>query len=106
MESRKGEPVDLNAVDVRSGKNNVQIEIELIYFALKKPDNVFCFFFLRYLSVVIEFLWFDISFRNEKYVFIFNENAFNTKSSELILVVVYKHCKIYPQTSSVVVVNS
>lgn len=54
------------------------------------------FFLLRYLSVVIEFLWFDVSFRNEKYVFIFNENAFNTKSSELILVVVYKHCRIYP----------
>lgn len=68
MESRKGEPVDLNAMDVRSGRNNVQIEIELIYLALKNLTM----FKIFQCGDTQNSNGFDVSFRNEKYTFIFN----------------------------------
>lgn len=63
---------------------------DLFYFALKILEKNFRDLLVWYL----EFLCFDVSFRNEKYAFIFNKNGFNTRTSHWILVV-YRHCKIY-----------
>lgn len=91
MESRKGEPVDLNAVVL--GVVETMFGLKLIYLALKL-DNMFLF--LRFHSVVI-ISSYSLMFLLEMgsiLLFLINENGFNTKISHLILVV-YEHCKIY-----------
>lgn len=56
------------------------------------------FGFLRYFTVVILRILMGLIFLLEMksiLLFLINENGFNTKTSDLILVV-YKHCKIFP----------
>lgn len=59
---------------------------------------MFFFFFLSYLSVMIlrilNGLMFLLEIRS-MLLFLINEDGFNTKTSDLILVI-YKHCKLYP----------
>lgn len=108
MESRKGELVDLNVVDVRSGRNNVQIEIELIYFIQYLKNLIMCFVFVLFFKIfqcgdIWNFygLMFFLEMRSI-FLFLINENGFNIKINDLILVV-YKYCKIYFQINILVV---